>query len=486
MLVAREVLLKDINFGDRGRKTYDDIEELAGSISEKGLIQPITVMEDPDENYGYRLIAGGRRFKAHEFLDLSHIDCIIREISGEIDFAEVELMENLQRKEVRWNEQFEMELKLHEMRLSEDPGTPLKDTAAEVDVSTSTLHRHLQMARSLRSIPALGEFDTWKEASRFMAKAQEDIITEELASRVSADQTALADMTTDGTGSQPPGAEGEDLPDAAPEGRDERETRILTGADASYRIGDCIEAMSQMDMKFGFAEVDPPYGIDLKNAKRSQDDQTSLTDYNEVDKKDYAEWLYHLYDEVYQKLEADAFAICWFGPTHHTVTHAAIRHAGFNVNDVPGIWAKGSGQTQQPSHNLANSYEPFFIARKGKAILAIEGVANVFLCKPVPGQSKIHPTQRPTDLIEALLGVFCQPGTTILVPFLGSGATIRAARNQNMVAMGWDLSTNYKNAFLTSMMQDLEKEYAEGTSDSQTPSQPPGSEAGTPGAEGEV
>ena len=234
-------------------------------------------------------------------------------------------------------------------------------------------------------------------------------------------------------------------------------------------IGDCIEAMQKIEPGiFQFAEVDPPYGIDLKNLKRSESvEPTPLADYNEKDEATYAEWLYSLYDEIYVKLAPDSFAVCWFGMRHFTITHAALCHAGFTVNDTPGIWVKASGQTQQPSFNLANCYEPFFIARKGKAVLAREGRSNAFIYPALPGDKKIHPTQRPLPLIKEILTTFCHPSSAILVPFLGSGTTIRAAQQSSMAAIGWDLSETYKNAFLVSVHQDLEAEFSASESETE-------------------
>ena len=44
------------------RKTFTDIEELASTIKEHGLLQPITVVKKDD---GYMIISGERRYKAH-------------------------------------------------------------------------------------------------------------------------------------------------------------------------------------------------------------------------------------------------------------------------------------------------------------------------------------------------------------------------------------------------------------------------------------
>lgn len=80
------------------RKTFqqDEIEDLAASILERGLLQPIRVAEVPDEPGFYYIIVGERRYRAHERLKLPTIKAFITnwsEESGRVDA----LVENLQR-----------------------------------------------------------------------------------------------------------------------------------------------------------------------------------------------------------------------------------------------------------------------------------------------------------------------------------------------------------------------------------------------------
>ena len=61
------------------RKVFDDekIEELATSIKENGLIQPIIVRK---YNRNYQIIAGERRFRACKLAGLKTIPCVIKDI----------------------------------------------------------------------------------------------------------------------------------------------------------------------------------------------------------------------------------------------------------------------------------------------------------------------------------------------------------------------------------------------------------------------
>ena len=77
------------------RKTFDQqsLEELASSIKEHGVFQPIIVKKSIK---GYEIIAGERRVKASEIAGLEEIPAIIRDFN-DTQMMEIALLENLQR-----------------------------------------------------------------------------------------------------------------------------------------------------------------------------------------------------------------------------------------------------------------------------------------------------------------------------------------------------------------------------------------------------
>ncbi len=81
---------------DQPRKYFDEAElqELAESIGEKGIIQPILVRKIDDEHY--QIVAGERRWRAAGIARLHQVPVIIREYSDS-DVAEIALIENVQR-----------------------------------------------------------------------------------------------------------------------------------------------------------------------------------------------------------------------------------------------------------------------------------------------------------------------------------------------------------------------------------------------------
>ena len=85
--------IKPNPFQPREEFNQASIEELAQSIKEKGVIQPLLVRRRGDS---YELIAGERRFRASNFLGLKEIPVIVRDVSDQ-DSLELALIENIQR-----------------------------------------------------------------------------------------------------------------------------------------------------------------------------------------------------------------------------------------------------------------------------------------------------------------------------------------------------------------------------------------------------
>lgn len=81
------------------RKNFNDsaLKDLAQSIKEKGVIQPIVVSKQSDGTYA--LIAGERRWRASSFAGLKKIPAIIKKV-GEKDSLEIALVENIQREDL--------------------------------------------------------------------------------------------------------------------------------------------------------------------------------------------------------------------------------------------------------------------------------------------------------------------------------------------------------------------------------------------------
>ncbi len=83
---------------EQPRKTFDpaELEELAASIRERGVLQPILVRPVPGEANAYQIVAGERRWRAAQQAALKTIPALVRDLADQ-EVMEVALIENIQR-----------------------------------------------------------------------------------------------------------------------------------------------------------------------------------------------------------------------------------------------------------------------------------------------------------------------------------------------------------------------------------------------------
>ena len=81
------------------RKTFNEasIEELARSVRQHGIVQPLVVTRAGDK---YKLIAGERRFRAAQKAGLTTVPVLIKEMMQESDALQIALIENIQREDL--------------------------------------------------------------------------------------------------------------------------------------------------------------------------------------------------------------------------------------------------------------------------------------------------------------------------------------------------------------------------------------------------
>lgn len=435
---------EDIVISERFRKDYGDIEQLAESILDKGILQPVVV------NQHKVLQAGGRRYaafsKARE-LDpkskhLKFIPAVEVQAEGELELREIELYENMYRKEMRWDEKADLMRRIHDLMVERHGDKwSLRKSAELLSVSSGGLIDQVNLAKTFEKFPDLREQPTFDAARRIYKDALE-----------TAQIRRAVDEAKD---EQRKSGEGKSrlLTDSMPkwEARGGGPKNWLPILDKSYIIGDALEGMAN-DLEaesFNFAEVDPPYAIDLVEAKQNKG--AGIGAYNEILPDDYEKFIERAAKEIYRVLSKDSFAIWWFGPTWFSEVKENLEAVGFHVDPIPAIWHKidSSVGTNSPDTYMARAYEPFFVLRKGRPVFRKRGRPNVFSFPTVPAGKKIHPTERPIHLIREIYKTFMFPRARVLCPFLGSGNTILACRSMGALdVVGFDRSEIYKDKFL--------------------------------------
>ncbi len=438
----KEVPLQDIHITDRFRRGTPNLDVLIQSISRNGLIHPIAVMEAATG--GYILLAGGRRCAAAKHLSWRVIDAkVFPSDLSRHQMQQIELEENINREDMTWQEQVRLKQSIHDLRMEEHgaritrdvnaPGWSLRQTAAVFGEAYTTVQKDIELARAIDDMPELAHCKKKSHAMLRLSSIKESILTEEIARRGLEQAAKLAPSTSSNS--------------------------LRDQLALSFRVGDCIPAMKDLESgTFDFIEVDPPYAIDLNAIKKGDSAANSMSQYNEVCGENFYSFMEEILLECYRLMSEGSWLVLWFAPDpwHEPMRHL-LWEMGFQVRGLPNIWFKSpfAGQSLQPNIHLGSCYESFFAARKGQATLFNPGRNNVFVHAPVRPAAKIHPTEKPILLLRSILQCFCGKNSRILVPFAGSGNTLLASSFiSNSTALGFDLSQEYRNKYITRLMSD--------------------------------
>ncbi len=83
---------------DQPRRHFDEdeLEDLARSVSERGVIQPLILRAHPERDGAYQIVAGERRWRAAQRAQLHALPALVRDLS-DTDVLEIAIIENVQR-----------------------------------------------------------------------------------------------------------------------------------------------------------------------------------------------------------------------------------------------------------------------------------------------------------------------------------------------------------------------------------------------------
>jgi len=130
------------------RKFYDEaaLQELAASIRERGVLQPILVRQLAEDTY--EIVAGHRRYRASILAEKTEIEAVVRELT-DAEVFEIQLIENLQREDLTALEEGESYAAL------EAAGLSVKEIAVRVSKKPKDVATRLALSRLADEVKAL-------------------------------------------------------------------------------------------------------------------------------------------------------------------------------------------------------------------------------------------------------------------------------------------------------------------------------------------
>jgi site-specific DNA-methyltransferase (adenine-specific) len=199
-------------------------------------------------------------------------------------------------------------------------------------------------------------------------------------------------------------------------------------------LGDCINLMQSIpDKSIDLIVTDPPYlvGYKSRDGRSIKGDRTS-------------EWLDPSFSQMYRILKPNSLAISFYGWNHVDKFMTAWRKAGFRIVGhlvFAKHYASRIGLTEA-------RHECAYLLSKGNPPSPSRILPDVMPWGRYTG-NRLHPTQKPVEILRNLIRSFSDVGDVVLDPFAGSGSTLIAARQLHRSWIGMELDPVYYNKAVT-------------------------------------
>lgn len=197
--------------------------------------------------------------------------------------------------------------------------------------------------------------------------------------------------------------------------------------------GDCLELMKEIHNKsIDLIVTDPPYGMSFQSHRRKNV-------YEKIKNDENLNFLNSFFKDCYRILNKDC-AIYVFCSWHNVDIFKNKFEKYFKLKNIL-VWVKnnhGSGDLQA---SYAPKYEFILYGNKGRRKFENGRKEDVLFYNKT--KNELHPTQKPTDLLEFLIKNSSKEKETILDPFMGSGSTGVACQNTNRSFIGFELDEKY-------------------------------------------
>jgi site-specific DNA-methyltransferase (adenine-specific) len=192
--------------------------------------------------------------------------------------------------------------------------------------------------------------------------------------------------------------------------------------------GDCIELMRNLPARsVDLILTDPPYIARY----RDRQGRSVLND-------DNSDWLVPAFMQMYRVLNDNSFCVSFYGWHRADLFISAWRGAGFGI--VGHIVFRK--QYASSARFLGYEHEQAYLLAKGRPELPEFPLGDV-IDWPRHTGNRLHPTQKPVEVLKPLIKAFSNRADLVLDPFCGSGSTLVAARDCGRDYLGFELDPGH-------------------------------------------
>lgn len=468
--------------------TPEELNELAESIKEHGLIHPLAI----DENKN--LVAGGRRYHVlTTILKWEWIPVSLASTGGsQAKLRMMELEENIRRKDMDWKERVRTVAEVHELHKNDaalnSSKWTLTQTGELLDLSIGNVQYCVTMVEYLdKKDHPVHKATSLNEAFRILLEIKENEINREnskFAQEIAPSKGATSKGATLSIDSLLKGIQGTETGEVKNVSVDEM-GKVLAELQATetpqeplpqgqkeklpievsryFRRGDSIELMnSDSEGSADHIITDIPYGIEMNNLSQAGESYIDIDRVSEEhDVESNIKLIRNFFPAAYRVLKENAFCVIWIdltGEPPKMIKSAGCTTmwefifnqataAGFKPQKWPYHWIKTHRcKNQAAQYNFTKAVEHAIILRKGNATLVSPQGTNYFIGGNEDAVAEFgHPFAKPKGLWKALATAVAVKSSIILDPFAGSFSGPLAFAEAGFYPRGIELKEEHFN-----------------------------------------
>jgi modification methylase len=457
------------------RSDYGNLEELQGSIRRDGLQEPLLVYEIEAGKFG--VIDGARRLKAAQEMGLKQISCLIIKGISEAEAAHLSYVKNVERKTLS-----AIEIALHIKTMKDEFGYTLNELELKGYGSPAAISNKLKLLDLPDKIQ--------KQVKDGTLTAAHGLVLTNLNTREEQERMAKRVVDFDLTAKTAERRIERYLSKKRKSKKDSPKEIIPSKDVPGVYFKDARNMSELPDKSVHLIVSSPPYfiGMEFEKGMTFKEHLTNVRDVMKESARVLAPGgiiALNVADIINFKGnngKSDQKQIQLMGQLYQT----CLRKYGIFLTDEI-IWTKRPAwrkerygtykeTTVHTSYRIFDNWEPVYIFRKKgereipsedivlkskltreQWMVYVNGVCEIEPCRNNQG----HPCMYPDELVKRLIRMFSYVGDTVLDPFLGSGTTVKVARELGRVGIGYEKELQYKSVIMKKLGIPVDAEQPE-------------------------